>query len=110
MLLISEALLGGSLVGSSCVLQPEGHSYISICTKRGDEHCLDLVFFLEGNLLVARVAIKEGEQNTADCGVNDLVVAWEPKGILRAMLVEISVIHTHPPFFVILFQIKYRVS
>jgi hypothetical protein len=53
----------------------------------GDERCLDLVFFLEGNLMVARVAIKEGEHDIAGCGVNDLVDAWEPKGILREMLV-----------------------
>jgi hypothetical protein len=102
--------LDGSLVSGSFVLQPEGHSCVGICTKRGDECCLDLVFFLEGNLIAARVAIKEGEQVVAGRGVDDLVDAWELEGILWAMLVEISRIHTRPPFIIILFQNEYRVS
>jgi hypothetical protein len=61
--LISEAELDGSLICGSCVLQPEGHSFVGVCSKRGDERCLDLVFFLEGNLMVARVAVKEVGHN-----------------------------------------------
>jgi hypothetical protein len=60
--------------------------------------------------MVAREAIKEEEQYTASCGVDNLVDPWEPEGILRVVLVEISIIHTHPSFIVILFQNKYRVS
>jgi hypothetical protein len=60
--------------------------------------------------MVAQLAIKEGEQNTTGCRVDDLVNAWEPKGILRAMLVEISIIHTHPLFTIILLKNTYRVS
>jgi hypothetical protein len=33
-----------------------------------------------------------------------MVDAWECEGVLRAVPVEISVIHTHPPFIIILFQ------
>jgi hypothetical protein len=32
-----------------------------------------------------------------------LVDAWEREGFLRAVLIEISIIHTHPPFIIILF-------
>jgi hypothetical protein len=52
--------------------------------------------------MVARVAIKKGEHDTIDRGVHDLLNAWEPEGILQAVLVEISIIHTHPPFIIIL--------
>jgi hypothetical protein len=50
-----------------------------------------------------QVAIKERKQNAASRRVNDLVDAWEREGILQAVFVEISVIHTHPPFIIILF-------
>jgi hypothetical protein len=102
--------LDGSLICGSCVLQPEGHSRIGIYSKQGDERHLDLIFFFKGNLMVARVAIKEEEQDAAGFGVNDLVDAWKCEGILRAVPIEIGVIHTHPPFIDILFQDKCRVS
>jgi hypothetical protein len=54
--------------------------------------------------MVTRVAIKERKQDAASCRVNDLVDAWEREGILRAVFVEISLIHTQPPFIIILFQ------
>jgi hypothetical protein len=60
--------------------------------------------------MVARIAVKEGEQDTASHGVDDLDDVWECEGVLRAVFIEISIIHTHPPFIVILFQYKYRVS
>jgi hypothetical protein len=63
-----------------------------------------LIFFFESNLMVTRVAIKEREHDDARRRVNDLVDAWEREGILRAVFVEINVIHTHPPFIIILFQ------
>jgi hypothetical protein len=54
--------------------------------------------------MVARVAIKEREQDTARRGVNDLVNVWDREGVLRAVSIKISVIHIHPPFVIILFQ------
>jgi hypothetical protein len=66
--------------------------------QRGDERCFDLIFFLESNLVITRVAVEEGEQYAASRRVDDLVNAWEREGILRVVFVEISVIHTHPPF------------
>jgi hypothetical protein len=58
MQLVGETQLNGLLVHSPRVLQPEGYSYIGVCSKWGDECGLDLIFFLDGNLMVARVAIK----------------------------------------------------
>jgi hypothetical protein len=83
--LACETELDHSLVRGTCVLQPEGHGCIGIRTIGCDERGLDLVFFLEGNLMVARVAIKEAKQYAAGCGVDDLVDAWEPEGLLRSV-------------------------
>jgi hypothetical protein len=33
-----------------------------------------------------------------------LIDAWEREGVLRAVFIEISIIHTHPPFIIVLFQ------
>jgi hypothetical protein len=60
--------------------------------------------------VVTQVAVKEGEQDAATLGVDALVDPWEHEGILRAVFVEISIIHTHSPFIIILFQDWYRVS
>jgi hypothetical protein len=63
-----------------------------------------MIFFLESYLMLARVAVEEGEQDAASHRVDDLVDAWEREGVIRAVFVEISIIHTHPPFIIILFQ------
>ena len=60
--------------------------------------------------MITQVAVEEGEQNATGRGVDDLIYAWVPEGILRTMLVEISIIDTHPPLIVILFQNEYRVG
>ena len=70
---------------------------------------LIFVFLLEGNLMIARVAIKEEEQHATGRGVNDLVDAWKSKGILWTVLVEVCVVDTHPPFVVVLFENEYWV-
>ena len=46
---------------------------IAIRTKRHAERRLDLVVFLEGYLVIARVTIEEGEQFIAGGGVYNLV-------------------------------------
>jgi hypothetical protein len=50
--------------------------------QRGDESCFDLIFLLESYLMVARVAVEEGEKDIATYRVNDLVDAWEREGVL----------------------------
>jgi hypothetical protein len=96
--------LDGLLIGGTCILQPKGYGCVCICSKEGDERCLDLVFFLESDLVITRVAVEEREQDAASHRGDDLINAWEREGILRAVFVEINVIHTHPPFIIILFQ------
>ena len=76
--------------------------------QRRDERRLDLVFFLEGDLVIAGVTIKEGEQFVAGGGVYNLIYPRQTEGAFRAVFVKISVINTHSPFF-ILFLNKNRV-
>jgi hypothetical protein len=54
--------------------------------------------------MVARVAVEEGEQDAASRRVDDLVDAWEREGVLRAVFIEIGILHTHPSFIIILFE------
>jgi hypothetical protein len=49
------------LVGSTGVLQPERHCCVVIGTERGDERGLLLVFLLDSDLVVVRVAVEEAE-------------------------------------------------
>jgi hypothetical protein len=60
--------------------------------------------------VVARVAVKEEEQDAASRRVDDLFDAWEHEGVLRAVFIEISIIHTHPPFIIILFKTSIRLA
>jgi hypothetical protein len=60
--------------------------------------------------VITRVAVEEGEQDAASRRVDDLVDVWEHEEILRVVFVEISVIHTHPPFIIILIQDSCRVG
>ena len=100
--LLIEAHLDGPLVCRPSVLEFEGHGGVVVGTERRDERRLDLVFFLEGDLVIAKVTIKEGEQFVAGGGVYNLVYLRQTKGVFRAVFVEIGVINTHPPFFIIL--------
>ena len=89
-----EAHLNGSLIGCPGVLESEGHGGVAVCTEGCDERCLDLVFFLEGDLVIAGVTVEEGEQFAADGGVYNLIYQRQIKGVFRA-------INTHSPFFIL---------
>ena len=68
-----KAHLDGPLIGHPGVLESKGHGGIAVCSKGRDERRLDLVFFLEGDLVIAGVTVKEGEQFVAGGGVYNLV-------------------------------------
>jgi hypothetical protein len=55
-------------------------------------------------MMVTQLAVEKGEQDAANRRIDDLVDAWEHERILRLVFVEISIIHAHPPFIIILFQ------
>ena len=87
--LLTEAHLDGPLVDCPGVLESEGHGGIAICTKRRDERRLDLVIFLEGYLVIARVTIEKGEQFTAGGGVYNLVYPRQTKGFLGQCMLRL---------------------
>ena len=99
--LLIETHLDGPLVGRLGVLEFEGHGGIAVCTERRDERCLDLVFFLERDLVIVGVTVKEGEQFVAGGTVYNLVYPRQTEGVLRAVFVKISVINAHSPFFIL---------
>lgn len=68
----------------------------------GDEGGCGLVRFLHRNLVIAQVSVEEAQHLTVGGGVDHLVNAQEGKQILRACLVEVGVINTHPPFIALL--------
>jgi hypothetical protein len=75
MQLIGEAHLNCALIGCTCVFQPERHSFVGICPERGDKHGLYLIFFLERDLVVPRIAVKKTEEYTTRRPVDDLIDA-----------------------------------
>ena len=60
MQLVGKTQLYRPLVGGSYILQPKRQGLVGVCPVRGDEFRLDLIFFFEGDLVVARVTVKEG--------------------------------------------------
>ena len=58
--LLAQASLDRALVCRSSVLEPKWHSRIAVGAKWSDKGSLALVFFMERNLMVTRVAINKG--------------------------------------------------
>jgi hypothetical protein len=80
--------MDSSMVGGAGGLQPERHRRVAVGAKRGDERGLVLVFFLDGGLVVPRVAVEEAEQVTARRGVDDLVNPRLPEWVLKQCLLR----------------------
>ena len=99
--LLIEAHLDGPLIGRPSILESEGHGGIVVRTETHDERRLDMVFFLEGDLVIARVTVKEGEQFVVDGGVYNLVYLRQTEGVFRVVFVKIGVINAHSPFFIL---------
>jgi hypothetical protein len=58
---------------------------------------MNMVFFVDCDLVVPGVAVEEVEQVAARSGVNDLVYPWQLEGVLGVVLVEVGVVDAHPP-------------
>jgi hypothetical protein len=57
------------------VLKPETHSRVAVGAERCNEGRLNLIVLVESDLVITRVAIEEGQQLAAGCGINDFVYA-----------------------------------
>ena len=58
--LLIKAHLDSPLISCPGVLESKGHGGVAARTEGHDERCLDLVFFLEGDLVITGVIVKEG--------------------------------------------------
>jgi hypothetical protein len=58
--LILETVLDGTLVCGPRILEPERHYHVAVGAERHDKRCLDLVVFVESDLVITRVAIEKG--------------------------------------------------
>jgi hypothetical protein len=58
--LVLEILLDGALVCGPRVLEPERHGHVVVGAERRDKRRLDLVIFVESNLVITKVAIEKG--------------------------------------------------
>ena len=87
--LLIEAHLDGPLIGRLGILESEGHGGVAVCTEGRDERCLDLVFFLEGDLVIARVTVEEAEQFAAGGGVYNLIYPRQTEGPLGQCLLRL---------------------
>jgi hypothetical protein len=92
-----EIGLDSSLVGSVGVLSLERHYCVPVGAKRGDKRGLLLVFFLDCDLVVPRVAVEEAEHVAARCGINDLINLRQYEGVLGVVFVEVGVVNAHSP-------------
>ena len=86
--LLIEAHLDSPLISRPSVLKSEGHGGVAIRTEGHDERCLDLVFFIEGDLVIAGVTVEEGEQFIAGGGVYNLVYPRQTEGSLGQCLLR----------------------
>jgi hypothetical protein len=59
--LVLETALDGTLIRGPRVLEPERHCRVAVGAERRDKRGLDLVVFVESDLVITRVAIKKGK-------------------------------------------------
>ena len=54
---VLETVLYGSLISRACIFGSEGHGHVVVGAEGRDERRLNLVFFLQHDLVITRVAI-----------------------------------------------------
>ena len=102
--LLVKAHLDGPLVGRPGIFESKRHGGVAIRTERHDEQCFDLVVLFKGYLVIAGVTVEEGEEFIAIGRVYNLIYPRQTEGVFRAVFVEISVINTHSPLFILFFE------
>jgi hypothetical protein len=60
-----------------------------------------LIINFEGDLVIPQVIVEEAQETASHRGVHDLIDSEQVKKILFAGMVEISIINTHPPIFIL---------
>jgi hypothetical protein len=104
-----ETLLYTPLVHCPCTFESERHCCITKCSKQDDEGCLNLIFDFEGDLMICQVTVQEAQDTAFHHGVRNLIDSGQAERIFFADTVEIIIINTHPPIFII-FEYKYWID
>ena len=97
---MTEDFFHQSLVGCSSVFKAKWHDLIEVIGIVCDESDFVHVRCDHGDLIVARVCIKKGENLTANRAVNKSVNIRKEVGISRTGFIKIRVVNTHLPLAV----------
>src|ERR1043165_910365 len=90
------------MISGACVLQSERHDFVAESTPLCNESSLLHVFKSHFDLIVAGETIHEGENLMLSGVVNQNINMRKWKIVFRTRLVQISVIHTHSYFTILL--------
>ena len=101
---IMEQGYHGSLVSHPNILQTEWHDIIGISSPMSGERCFGFVFFSHIDLIVTRESIHKGEEHVGRGVINQGIDVWQGRIILRAGLIQISIIDAHAYFPIFLWQ------
>ena len=76
---VAEAMCHGTLEGSSSIFQAKGHESICECAPRGCECSLEMIFFLNLDLVISGKPIHEGKDLMSGACIDNLIDegCWE---------------------------------
>jgi hypothetical protein len=84
---ITEIVQHTSLVCSARISETERHCHVAIHPERHDEPSRELVGLLHFYLMVPGIGIKEAQELTPCCRVNDLIDPWQRKTNFRTCFI-----------------------
>src|ERR1044072_2976292 len=91
----------GTLISGACVLQSEWHDLVAESAPLCNESSLLHVFRSHFDLIVTRETIHEGENLVLSGVVNQYINIRKWKIVFRTCSVQISVVHTHTHFTIL---------
>src|ERR1051325_8154070 len=106
---VMEQCHHSTLISGACVLQPKRHNLVAESTPLCNKSSLLHVFGSHLDLIVTGETIHEGENLMLSGVVNQNINMRKWEIIFRTCFVQISVIHTHS-YFAILLRYGYYVS
>src|ERR1041385_8501928 len=92
------------LISRAAIFQAEGHGNVAISPEWGDKSCFNLIVYIKLNLVIACCGIQKAQELTASRRVNHLIDTGKCKRILGAGIIQASVIYTHAPSSILLWN------
>src|ERR1051325_4691890 len=99
---VMEQCHHSALISGACVLQSERHNFVAESTPLCNKSSLLHVFRSHFDLIVTGETIHEGEDLMLSGVVNQNINMRKWKIVFRTRFVQISVIHTHSNFAILL--------